>query len=83
MADAWTQVTGEAGRVYYLNNTTGETSWLKPAGAKVAEAPLPDGWVEKKARAGNKVLLQPRHGRDVIRSTRAERGPGGDRQGGS
>jgi len=50
MGDEWTQVTGEAGRVYYLNIKTGETSWIKPANAKVAEEPLPDGWVEKTVR---------------------------------
>ena len=59
MADEWTQVTGEAGRVYYLNHATGETSWLKPAAAKLTEEPLPDGWVEKKARAGNKYYFNP------------------------
>ena len=44
-------MTGEAGRVYYLNNATGETSWIKPAAATLTEEPLPDGWVEKKARS--------------------------------
>ena len=64
MADEWTQVTQEGtGRVYYVNNSTGETSWVKPAAAKVAaEAPLPEGWVEKKARAGNKYYFNPRTG---------------------
>ena len=53
MGDEWTQVTGEAGRVYYLNNKTGETSWINPAAAKVTEEPLPDGWVEKTVRPAN------------------------------
>ena len=65
MADEWTQVTQEGtGRVYYVNNSTGETSWVKPAAAKVAaEVPLPEGWVEKKARAGNIMRVEGNKGR--------------------
>jgi len=64
MGDEWTQVTGEAGRVYYLNNKTGETSWIKPAAAKVTEEPLPDGWVEKTVRPTSHCHTPSRAARD-------------------
>eukprot|EP00050_Salpingoeca_kvevrii_P023023 m.136735 g.136735 ORF g.136735 m.136735 type:complete len:457 (-) comp9905_c0_seq6:1152-2522(-) len=37
-------VSGEASRVYYVNDNTKETTWLHPAGADVSQGDLPPGW---------------------------------------